>query len=137
MEDSKKLFEIIYKFVSKSSDEDLKKLLDGEHRLSIEKKNKQNSKKLIKNKKLKSTNNIDNKDIEALYEDIKKCKSREVAKSLLVESKFTNSKLIEFGKYIEVNIPKSYNKEKIIERIVEIVIGGTLDKESIDKIKLK
>lgn len=143
MEESKKLFEIISKFISSSSENDLKKLIEGDYKLSFSNlkedkdKPKKSSKKNNKTKKVVNKVEVDTKEIEDIYESIKVCSNRESAKNILLESKFTNAKLIELGKFIEVNIPKSYNKEKIIEKIIEVIIGGTLDKESISKVKLK
>ena len=126
MEESKKLIEIIYKFISKAKNEDLNKLISGEYKLAFTNVD-------VKKKEILK----DNGEIETLYNEIKKSSSREEAKDILVKSKFTKAKLLQLSEFLEVKIPKSYNKDKIIERIVDIVIGWNLERESIGKVKLK
>ena len=126
MEDSKKLIEIIYKFISKAKNDDLNKLISGEYKLAF-------TNVEVKKKEILK----DNGEIETLYKEIKKSNSREEAKDILVKSKFTKAKLLQLSEFLEVKIPKSYNKDKIIERIVDIVIGWNLERESIGKVKLK
>lgn len=126
MEDSKKLIEVIYKFISKSKNDDLDKLISGEYKLGF-------TKVEVKKKEVLK----DNGEIEALYKEIKKSNSREEAKDILIKSKFTKVKLIQLSEFLDVKIPKSYTKDKIIERIVDIVVGWNLDRESIGKVKLK
>ena len=126
MEDSKKLIEIIYKFISKAKNDDLNKLISGEYKLGF-------TKVEVKKKEVLK----DNGEIEALYKEIKKSNSREEAKDILIKSKFTKVKLIQLSEFLDVKIPKSYTKDKIIERIVDIVVGWNLDRESIGKVKLK
>ena len=126
MEDSKRLIEIIYKFISKAKNEDLNKLISGEYKLAF-------TNVEVKKKEILK----DNGEIETLYKEIKKSNSREEAKDILVKSKFTKAKLLQLSEFLEVKIPKSYNKDKIIERIVDIVIGWNLERESIGKVKLK
>ena len=126
MEDSKKLIEIIYKFISKAKNDDLNKLISGEYKLAF-------TNVEVKKKEILK----DNGEIEAIYKKIKKSNSREEAKDILVKSKLTKVKLLQLSEFLEVKIPKSYNKDKIIERIVDIVIGWNLERESIGKVKLK
>ena len=126
MEDSKKLIEIIYKFISKAKNDDLNKLISGEYKLAF-------TNVEVKKKEILK----DNGEIEAIYKKIKKSNSREEAKDILVKSKLTKVKLLQLSEFLEVKIPKSYNKDKIIERIVDIVVGWNLDRESIGKVKLK
>ncbi|SCH47763.1 MULTISPECIES: hypothetical protein [unclassified Romboutsia] len=126
MEDSKKLIEIIYKFISKAKNDDLNKLISGEYKLAF-------TNVEVKKKEILK----DNGEIEAIYKKIKKSNSREEAKDILVKSKLTKVKLLQLSEFLEVKIPKSYNKDKIIERIVDIVIGWNLERETIGKVKLK
>ena len=72
-----------------------------------------------------------------MNEKIRTAETREEAKPILIDSKLTNENLLILGKYLDVKIPKSNAKAKIIDRLVEIYVGGKIDKESIENIKLK
>ena len=119
MSNTKNLFEIIYKFISKMNEQTLEKIINGEYKLTY-----------IKLDKLKESND-NNVKVNVVYEKIRTAKTREDAKSILIDN------LLILGKYLDIKIPKSNTKAKIIDKLVEIYVGGKIDKESIVNIKLK
>lgn len=125
MSNTKNLFEIIYKFISKMNEQTLEKIINGEYKLTY-----------IKLYKLKESND-NNVKVNVVYEKIRTAKTREDAKSILIDSKLTKDNLLILGKYLDIKIPKSNTKAKIIDKLVEIYVGGKIDKESIVNIKLK
>lgn len=125
MSNTKNLFEIIYKFISKMNEQTLEKIINGEYKLTY-----------IKLDKLKESND-NNVKVNVVYEKIRTAKTREDAKSILIDSKLTKDNLMILGKYLDIKIPKSNTKAKIIDKLVEIYVGGKIDKESIVNIKLK
>ena len=125
MSNTKNLFEIIYKFISKMNEQTLEKIINGEYKLTY-----------IKLDKLKESND-NNVKVNVVYEKIRTAKTREDAKSILIDSKLTKDNLLILGKYLDIKIPKSNTKAKIIDKLVEIYEGGKIDKESIVNIKLK
>ncbi|MDU4936430.1 MAG: hypothetical protein E6X43_14090 [Peptostreptococcaceae bacterium] len=125
MSNTKNLFEIIYKFISKMNEQTLEKIINGEYKLTY-----------IKLDKLKESND-NNVKVNVVYEKIRTAKTREDAKSILIDSKLTKDNLLILGKYLDIKIPKSNTKAKIIDKLVEIYVGGKIDKESIVNIKLK
>ena len=125
MSNTKNLFEIIYKFISKMNEQTLEKIINGEYKLTY-----------IKLDKLKESND-NNVKVNVVYEKIRTAKTREDAKSILIDSKLTKDDLLILGKDLDIKIPKSNTKSKIIDKLVEIYVGGKIDKESIVNIKLK
>lgn len=125
MSNTKNLFEIIYKFISKMNEQTLEKIINGEYKLTY-----------IKVDKLKESNDNNGK-VNVVYEKIRTSKTREEDKSILIDSKLTKENLLILCKYLDVKIPKSNTKAKIIDNLVEIYVGGKIDKESIGNIKLK
>ena len=125
MSNTKNLFEIIYKFISKMNEQTLEKIINGEYKLTY-----------IKLDKLKESND-NNVKVNVVYEKIRTAKTREDAKSILIDSKLTKDNLLILGKYLDIKIPKSNTKAKIIDKLVEMYVGGKIDKESIVNIKLK
>ena len=125
MSNTKNLFEIIYKFISKMNEQTLEKIINGEYKLTY-----------IKLDKLKESND-NNVKVNVVYEKIRTAKTREDAKSILIDSKLTKDNLLILGKDLDIKIPKSNTKAKIIDKLVEIYVGGKIDKESIVNIKLK
>ena len=125
MSNTKNLFEIIYKFISKMNEQTLEKIINGEYKLTY-----------IKLDKLKESND-NNVKVNVVYEKIRTAKTREDAKSILIDSKLTKDNLLILGKYLDIKTPKSNTKAKIIDKLVEIYVGGKIDKESIVNIKLK
>lgn len=125
MSNTKNLFEIIYKFISKMNEQTLEKIINGEYKLTY-----------IKLDKLKESND-NNVKVNVVYEKIRTSKTREDAKSILIDSKLTKDDLLILGKDLDIKIPKSNTKSKIIDKLVEIYVGGKIDKESIVNIKLK
>ena len=125
MSNTKNLFEIIYKFISKMNEQTLEKIINGEYKLTY-----------IKLDKLKESND-NNVKVNVVYEKIRTAKTREDAKSILIDAKLTKDNLLILGKYLDIKIPKSNTKAKIIDKLVEIYVGGKIDKESIVNIKLK
>ena len=125
MSNTKNLFEIIYKFISQMNEQTLEKIINGEYKLTY-----------IKLDKLKESND-NNVKVNVVYEKIRTAKTREDAKSILIDSKLTKDNLLILGKYLDIKIPKSNTKAKIIDKLVEIYVGDKIDKESIVNIKLK
>ena len=125
MSNTKNLFEIIYKFISKMNEQTLEKIINGEYKLTY-----------IKLDKLKESND-NNVKVNVVYEKIRTAKTREDAKSILIDSKLTKDNLLILGKYLDIKIPKSNTNAKIIDKLVEIYVRGKIDKESIVNIKLK
>lgn len=142
MDNSKKLMEIIYKFVFNMKDEDLEKLLKGENELTLkeviikEEKKIKVEKSKVRKEKTKEVD-LNSNDTEDAYNKIRTCENREEAKKILLDYRFTKSKLLEFGDLLKVNLPKSATKDKIADKIVDIAVGWSLDRNSISKVKLK
>lgn len=137
MKNSRKLLECLHKFVQKLDDNDLEKLCNGEYSIKLDKgtdkKTKATKKVKSVNKKAKIENkvSVDLSKFEDMYKTVICCKSREEAKKVLEEGGFTNNELIAFGEFLKVKIPKSYNKTKIISRLVEVIVGNKIDDQSI------
>ena len=107
------------------NEQTLEKIINGEYKLTY-----------IKLDKLKESND-NNVKVNVVYEKIRTAKTREDAKSILIDSKLTKDDLLILGKDLDIKIPKSNTKAKIIDKLVEIYVGGKIDKESIENIKLK
>lgn len=139
MKNTKKFMDIMHIFISNIKDEDLEKLINGEVELTLKEIDikKDKSKKIEKSKLKNKEVDLKSDKIQDIYNKIRECSNREEAKGILVDCRFTKAKLLEFGDILKVNLPKSATKDKIIEKIVDIAVGWSLDRSSISEVKLK
>lgn len=82
-----------------------------------------------------SRQNYDN--IKTICESIEQVRFRDEAYKILKKPNIKKDTLINIAKCLEVHILKSYTKTKIIECIVEAVVGTKVDREAIGDIDIK
>lgn len=76
-------------------------------------------------------------NIKTICESIEKVRFRDEAYKVLKKPNIKKDTLINIAKCLDVHILKSYTKTKIIEYIVETVVGTKVDREAIGDIDIK
>ena len=112
MNQDKQLMMLIFGCILNLDDEDIDKLKTGKYRLVCEEIDKE-----------RNNINIFSNEIENICIELLKCKSRDELLEMIDEHKLTKEKLTIICKYYEIYVGKNYTKDKIIDRIVDRVIG--------------
>ena len=115
MEKSRKIIDIVFKTISKLRDEEIESIINKEGKLVYIKKEKD-----IKNN-----------------EQLDKISSREEAYKILKRKTIKKDDVINIANHYNIKILKSHTKAKIIDNIVEGVVGFKEDKEAIKNIDIK
>lgn len=128
MEKSRKIIDIVFKTISKLRDEEIESIINKEGKLVYIKKEKD-----IKNNEQKS----EDKNILNICYELDKISSREEAYKILKRKTIKKDDVINIANYYNIKILKSHTKAKIIDNIVEGVVGFKEDKEAIKNIDIK
>jgi hypothetical protein len=75
--------------------------------------------------------------VENIIARLNKCTSREEASSFLVNSKLTKAVLQDLCRSIQVHALKSDTKDRLVQKIVESLVGARLRSEAIKQTDLK
>ncbi len=126
MEKSRKILDVVFKCISKLSDDEIESLINKESKLVC----------ISTKKKEVVAQRVDSK-LESICESIDKARFREEAYEILKKPNIKKDTLINIAKHLEVHVLKSYTKTKLIERIVETVVGTKVDREAIGEIDIK
>lgn len=124
MEDARKIIDLVFKSVSKLSDEEIKKLINKEAKLVYIEKTKGNNK------------NINSKILD-ICDKLNSINSKEEAYKLLNDKSIKKDMLMDIAKHIDIHVLKSYNKSKIIDRLVESTVELNVDRNSISNLDIK
>ena len=126
MEKSRKILDVVFRCISKLSDDEIESLINKESKLVC----------ISTKKKGVVAKRVDN-ELESICESIDKARFREEAYEILKKPTIKKDTLINIAKHLEVHVLKSYTKIKLIERIVETVVGTKVDREAIGEIDIK
>ena len=119
MEKSRKIIDIVFKTISKLRDEEIESIINKEGKLVYIKKEK------------------DIKNNEQICYELDKISSREEAYKILKRKTIKKDDVINIANHYNIKILKSHTKAKIIDNIVEGVVGFKEDKEAIKNIDIK
>lgn len=119
MNEAKMIVDLVFKYLSDLSEEDITKLLTGEYELVC--------KPTVISDTITEEEILEEYEIQNICNFIENILSKEQAIQFMEESKFTRDKLIKISKYFEIYIPKNYNKGKIMDKIADSVVGRRLD----------
>ena len=128
MEKSRKIIDIVFKTISKLRDEEIESIINKEGKLIYIKKEKD-----IKNNEQKN----EDKNILNICYELDKISSREEAYKILKRKTIKKDDVINIANHYNIKILKSHTKAKIIDNIVEGVVGFKEDKEAIKNIDIK
>ena len=128
MEKSRKIIDIVFKTISKLRDEEIESIINKEGKLVYIKKEKD-----IKNNEQKN----EDKNILNICYELDKISSREEAYKILKRKTIKKDDVINIANHYNIKILKSNTKAKIIDNIVEGVVGFKEDKEAIKNIDIK
>ena len=110
------ILRIVFDFLDKCSDEEIDKLCSGEAKLKID----------LPREKRDGNRNEDNFDYGKAISDITALNTIEEAREYFQNNSFTKSTLTELASRLDVRISKSDKNVRIIERIIESVVGSKL-----------
>lgn len=125
-----KVMELAIKFIRKLTDEQLDNLISGDCQFNIENKKKRSAASKVKNKSVEKT---EEDELSHIANKLKESEDREEAAKYIRSLKFTKDKLILLGVKLGINIAKRYNKDKIINVLVEETVGTKLKIEGLRK----
>lgn len=126
MEKSRKIIDIVFKTISKLSDEEIESIINKEG-------------KLVYVNEVKKTTVMKNndKDVSDVCCKLDKIYSRQEAYKLLKKNTLKKDDIISIANHYEIRVLKSYTKSKIIDNIVESIVGIKEDKEAIKNVSIK
>ncbi len=125
MEDARKIIDLVFKTISKLSDEEIEELINKEAKLVYTQKSKSNNKNI----------NSDSKILN-ICDKLNSIKSKEEAYKLLNDKSIKKDMLIDIAKHMDIHVLKSYNKAKIIDRLIESTVGLSIDRDSINNVDI-
>ena len=125
MEKAKQIVDIVFRCISKLSDEEIGYLINKEAKLVY-----------VDIKKVNDVKKSCENDILDICKVLDNVNSREKAYNLLGNN-IKKDMLFSIAKYFDVHVLKSYTKLKIIDSIVEGVVGNRIDKNAIESIDIK
>ena len=109
-----KLNQIVYTYILKLKDDDIRAILDGSKKLSLENKGVRKDKK---------NNNI---DIERLSKELEVVNSKVEARKYIDTNKFTVYVLKNVAKIKNISLKSRSNKAEIIDKLIEGTIGAKI-----------
>lgn len=109
-------------FINSLNDKEFEKLLSGEYEFSL-KQTKTTVKKETKASIAKD--NVYEEYVKAIYSS----NTRNEAKEFIESLELTKDKLLTLAKYLSVQVNKKSKKDDIVDRIVEVIVGGKLRRE--------
>lgn len=125
MEKAREILDVVFRCISKLSDEEIQRIINKEAKLVCVDINRDSKKEVVKGDNvLEICNSID------------RLNSREDAYKFL-SNNIKKDKLFSIAKHFNVHVLKSYTKSKIIDSIVEGVVGIRVDKSVIKNIDIK
>ena len=107
-----KLNQIVYKYILNLKDDDIKDILEGSKKLTLD------------NKTLHKKKKINTKDIERLSQKLEVVGSKSEARKYIESNKFTNDVLKSVAKVKKISINSRSNKAEIIDKLIEGTIGA-------------
>ena len=128
MEKSRKIIDIVFKTISKLSDEEIDSIINKEGKLVYIKQEKN-----IKNNQKKS----EDKNVLDICCELDKIYSREDAYKILKRKTLKKDDVINIANHYKIKTLKSHTKAKIIDNVVEGIVGIKEDKEAIKNIDIK
>lgn len=126
MEDARKIIDLVFKTISKLSDEEIEKLINKEAKLVYTEKSKNDNKNI----------NLGSK-ISNICDKLNSIKSKEEAYKLLNDKSIKKDMLIDIAKHMDIHVLKSYTKAKIIDRLIESTVELSIDRDSISNVDIK
>lgn len=126
MQKSRKIIDIVFKTISKLSDEEIESIINKEGKLVY-----------IKEEKTQKKENNKGKNILDICYELDKICSREDAYKILTKSSIKKDDIINIATHYEIKVLKSYTKAKLIDSIVETVVGIKADKNAIKNVEIR
>ncbi|MEG0295995.1 MAG: hypothetical protein RR620_04690 [Clostridium sp.] len=124
-----KFLNILINNLSLLKDEEFDKLLRGEGKLIFKEKEEQIKSKIIQC-------NISNKTVQSIPDLLIESTSKEDALKIFDMYSPKKNELIEIANILSVHINKSDNKQRLIQKIIEAVVGSKLRIDYINKVEL-
>ncbi|MFN7249929.1 MAG: hypothetical protein ACK4M9_03970 [Anaerobacillus sp.] len=118
--------QLIAKTIANLSDEELKKLLNGEAKLIY---SESELVQKVEKKQVVSSHPV--------FEQLRELNNREAATKLLSQKSILKKDLIEIASTFKVHINKNDTKAKLIEKIVEATVGVALRSQAIKETAVK
>ena len=128
MEKSRKIIDIVFKTIAKLSDKEIESIINKEGKLVYV-----NDENTVK----KDNRKAKNKDVSGVCDELDKACSREDAYKILNKGSLKKADILNIANYYEIKVLKSYTKVRIIDSIVENVVGIKTDKNAIISVDIR
>ena len=126
MEKSRKIIDIVFKTISKLSDDEIEGIINKEGKLVY-----------VKDEKIHKKENGNGKNVLGICGELDKVCSRKDAYKILNKCSLKKEDIINIANHYEINVLKSYTKARVIDSIVESVVGIKADKDAIKSIDIR
>ena len=126
MEKSRKIIDIVFKTISKLSDDEIEGIINKEGKLVY-----------VKDEKVIKKENGKGKNVLGVCGELDKVCSREDAYKILRKGSLKKEEIVNIANHYEINVLKSYTKARVIDSIVESVVGIKADKDAIKSIDIR
>ena len=126
MEKSIKIIDIVFKTISKLSDDEIEGIINREGKLVY-----------VKDEKVIKTENRKGKNVLDVCGELDKVYSRDDAYKILSKGSLKREDIVNIANYYEIKVLKSYTKVRIIDSIVESVVGIKVDKGAIKSVDIR
>mgnify|MGYP003588645164 CR=1 FL=1 len=124
------LLKVVANLIERMTEKEYRELLSGRGGLAFQPETE------VREKAPKPAELNDEKIVE-LIQDINKLSSREEASSLLMERNLSRNSLGKISGRLKIHVTKSDTKEKLVQKIVESIVGARLRSEAIKDTDLK
>ena len=126
MEKSRKIIDIVFKTISKLSDDEIEGIINREGKLVY-----------VKDEKVIKKENGNGKNALGVCGELDKVCSREDAYKILNKGSLKKEDIINIANHYEIKVLKNYTKVRIIDSIVESVVGIKADKDAIKSVDIR
>lgn len=126
MEKSIKIIDIVFKTISKLIDDEIEGIINREGKLVY-----------VKDEKVTKKDNGKSKNVLDVCGELDKVYSRDDAYKILSKGSLKREDIVNIANYYEIKVLKSYTKVRIIDSIVESVVGIKVDNGAIKSVDIR
>ena len=126
MEKSIKIIDIVFKTISKLSDDEIEGIINREGKLVY-----------VKDEKVIKKENGNGKNVLSLCDELDKVFSRDDVYKILNKGSLKKNDIVNIANHYDIKVLKSYTKARIIDSIVESVVGIKADKYAIKSVDIR
>ena len=126
MEKSRKIIDIVFKTISKLSDDEIEGIINKEGKLVY-----------VKYEKIHKKENGKCKNVLGICGELDKVCSRKDAYKILNKGSLKKEDIVNIANHYDIKVLKSYTKVRIIDSIVENVVGIKTDKNAIISVDIR